>query len=83
MDTRHNKVLQSIMWDYNISVEEIGRVIDGKTARAGHYNLEGLFVKMASGLPMISYWEETIPFHRGLFRFPLKTQNRYLLLLNV
>jgi len=46
MDTRHNKVLQSIMWDYNISVEEIGRVIDGKTARAGHYNLEGLFVDL-------------------------------------
>lgn len=57
MDMRHHKVLQSIMWDYDISVEEIGMVLDGKTTWAGHYNLEGLFVKMASGLPWFSILE--------------------------
>ena len=54
MDSRHNKALKSIMWDYNITLEQIGMLIDGKAERAGHYTLETLFIKMVSGLPWFS-----------------------------
>jgi len=47
---RHNS-LKAIMWDYNISVDELEMLINGNTERAGHYTLQTLFIKMASGLP--------------------------------
>jgi len=54
MDSRHNKALKSIMWDYNITFKQMGMLIDGKAERAGHYTFETLFIKMVSGLPWFS-----------------------------
>lgn len=54
MDFRHSQALKSIMWDYDITVEEMNMLIDGKITKAGHYTFESLFVKMASGLPWFS-----------------------------
>ena len=31
------KVLQSIMWDYSISVSDMEELLDGKIDKAGHY----------------------------------------------
>ena len=57
MDTHRKNVLQSIMWDYDISPEEVDHLIDGTSAMAGHYNLGSLFIKMASGLPWFTILE--------------------------
>ena len=54
MDSRQKKALQSIMWDYNISVKDMEMLIDGKIQKAGHYTYESLFIKMLSGLPWFS-----------------------------
>jgi hypothetical protein len=47
---QHN-ALKLIMWDYDISVQEMESLISGNTPKAGHYTRETLFIKMASGLP--------------------------------
>ena len=39
------------MWDYNISIDELEMLINGDAERAGHYTVQTLFIKMASGLP--------------------------------
>jgi len=39
------------MWDYNITIQEMRMLIEGKTLKAGHYTLETLFIKMVTGLP--------------------------------
>jgi len=39
------------MWDYNISPEEIDKVIKGEAEFAGHYDINGLFVKMLDNFP--------------------------------
>jgi len=39
------------MWDYNITVKELENLLNGRTLKAGHYTIETLFIKMASGLP--------------------------------
>ena len=44
--TEKNKLLNQILWDYNISIEELDDVLTGKKTRAGHYTLEMLFQKM-------------------------------------
>lgn len=51
MTLRQHNTLKSIMWDYNISVEEMEMLIKGKVSEAGHYTIDNLFIKMASGLP--------------------------------
>lgn len=51
MTLRQHKALKAVMWDYNISEQEIENLISGKNINAGHYTLETLFIKMASGLP--------------------------------
>lgn len=51
MTSRQYNTFKSVMWDYNITVEEIESLLNGKTERAGHYTLEALFIKMASALP--------------------------------
>jgi len=45
------KALQSVMWDYPISVSDMEKLLDGKIDRAGHYTRETLFAKMLIGLP--------------------------------
>ena len=52
MDRKHrNKVLQSIMWDYSISVSDMEKLLNGKIEKAGHYTREKLFAKILTGLP--------------------------------
>jgi hypothetical protein len=48
---QHYKTLQSVMWDYNISVSDMDKLLKGKINKAGHYTLEKLFAKMLTGLP--------------------------------
>ena len=43
--------LQSVMWDYAISVTDMEKLLDGNTDKAGHYTREKLFGKILSGLP--------------------------------
>lgn len=44
-------LLKQLMWDYNIPIEEIEAVIDGKTTYAGHYNRSMLFRKIIESYP--------------------------------
>ena len=56
---QRHKVLQSVMWDYNISTIEMDKLIDGRIDKVGHYTREKLFVKMLAGLPwytIIQLW---------------------------
>ena len=41
-----NKILDQILWDYNISTEDIEAVLTGEKKLAGHYNREMLFRKI-------------------------------------
>ena len=41
-----NKLLNQILWDYNISTEDIEAVLKGEKKLAGHYTIEMLFQKM-------------------------------------
>ena len=41
-----NKLLNQILWDYNISVEDIEAVLKSEKKLAGHYTREMLFRKM-------------------------------------
>ena len=41
-----NKLLQQIIWDYNIPVAEIEAVLKGEKSLAGHYTREMLFQKI-------------------------------------
>jgi hypothetical protein len=34
------------MWDYNISPEQVEKLIHGETKHAGHYDINMLFIKM-------------------------------------
>jgi hypothetical protein len=47
---RYN-ILKSIMWDYDIPVNDIDELLSGKKERAGHYTREKLFAKILAGLP--------------------------------
>jgi hypothetical protein len=48
---QRHKALQSVMWDYSVSVSDIEEMFDGKTDKAGHYTREELFAKILTGLP--------------------------------
>lgn len=41
-----NKLLSQILWDYDISIQDIEAVIKGEKKLAGHYTREMLFQKM-------------------------------------
>jgi hypothetical protein len=45
------KIYKQLMWDYNISPEEVDKLIKGETKYAGHYTIEGLFLKMLENFP--------------------------------
>jgi hypothetical protein len=47
---RH-KLLNQILWDYDISVEDIDAVLKGKKMYAAHYTREMLFQKMIESYP--------------------------------
>ena len=42
------------MWDYKISPEEVDKLIKGEAKFAGHYDINGLFIKMLNNLPWYS-----------------------------
>lgn len=44
--TEKNKLLKQILWDYDISTEDIEAVLNGQKKLAGHYTREILFQKM-------------------------------------
>jgi hypothetical protein len=44
--TERNKLLNQLIWDYNISTEDIESVLSVKMKMAGHYTREMLFQKM-------------------------------------
>jgi len=44
--TDKNKILNQILWDYNISIVDIEAVLNGEKKLAGHYTREMLFQKM-------------------------------------
>ncbi len=47
MDTaERNKLLNQILWDYNIPTEDVEAVLKGEKKLAGHYTQEMLFQKM-------------------------------------
>lgn len=47
---RH-KLLNQILWDYDISIEDIEAVLKGEKKLAGHYTREMLFQKMIESYP--------------------------------
>ena len=53
--TEKNKLLNQILWDYNISIEELDDVLTGNKNRAGHYTLEMLFQKNVWNLLLVYY----------------------------
>jgi|SRR5665647_607812 len=47
MDTAEkNRILNQILWDYNISTEDIEAVLKGERKLAGHYSREMIFQKI-------------------------------------
>ena len=44
--TEKNKLLNQILWDYDISNEDIEAVLNGEKKLAGHYTREMLFQKI-------------------------------------
>lgn len=48
------------MWDYNISPEEVDKLVKGETDFAGHYDINRLFIKMLNNL---SWYEIIEIFH--------------------
>jgi hypothetical protein len=41
-----NTILNQILWDYNISAEDIDAVLRGEMKQAGHYNQDMIFLKI-------------------------------------
>lgn len=39
-------LLRQLIWDYNISIEDIEAVLIGKSELAGHYTCDMIFIKM-------------------------------------
>lgn len=44
-------ILKQIVWDYNISAEEIDAVLRGDTEYAGHYTREKIFIRILESCP--------------------------------
>ena len=51
MDKEKEQIYRQLMWDYNITPEEIDKVIKGEAEFAGHYDKENLFKKMLESFP--------------------------------
>ena len=50
MDKTKEKIYRQLMWDYNISPEEVDKLVKGETEFAGHYNINTLFIKILNTL---------------------------------
>lgn len=51
MEKYKEKIYRQLMWDYNISPEEIDMLVNGEAEFAGHYDIEKLFIKMLNNFP--------------------------------
>ena len=51
MDKSKEKIYRQLMWDYNISPEEVDKLVKGETDFAGHYDMNNLFRKMLESFP--------------------------------
>ena len=51
MDKSKRLIYRQLMWDYNISPEEVDKLIKGETEYAGHYDINNLFRKMLESFP--------------------------------
>ena len=45
------KIYEQLSWDYNISPEDIGAVLMGEKAHAGHFTQEKLFIRLLETYP--------------------------------
>ncbi len=50
MDKQKEEKYRLQMWDYDITPEEVDKLIRGETDRAGHYNKEKLLLKIFNNL---------------------------------
>ncbi len=50
MEKYKEKIYRQLMWDYNISPEEIDKLMKGEAEFAGHYDIDNLFRKMLENL---------------------------------
>ncbi len=41
-----NRLLKQVLWDYNITPEELEAVLKGEKSMAGHFNKEKIFQKL-------------------------------------
>jgi hypothetical protein len=48
---QRNTILKQILWDYNISTEDIEAVLRGDLKQAGHYTQETIFLKILESYP--------------------------------
>ncbi len=56
MDKNKEKIFRQLMWDYNISPEEVDKLVKGEAKFAGHYDINSLFIKILNNLT----WYEII-----------------------
>ncbi|HEY9125383.1 MAG TPA: hypothetical protein VIO15_13660 [Bacteroidales bacterium] len=51
MEINRYDIYRQIMWDYNISPQEIDAVLSGNSVKAGHYTKQTIFIKLLENLP--------------------------------
>ncbi len=51
IDQKKHRLLDQLIWDYNISIDEIDDVLNGKAERAGHYSKAMIFKKVIESYP--------------------------------
>ena len=51
MDKNKEKIYRQLMWDYNISPEDVDKLVKGEAEFAGHYDIDNLFRKMLESFP--------------------------------
>lgn len=57
MNSHKRQIYKQLMWDYNISPEEVDKLIKGEAEFAGHYDIDSLFIKMLNNLTWYSILE--------------------------
>ena len=60
---KRHTVLKQILWDYNISAEDIEAVLQGDMKQAGHYNQEMIFLKILESYSWFTIIQLFSPIH--------------------
>ena len=50
MDIRTQTIFQKLLWDYDVSAEEVVQVIQGEKQKRTHWDFEKLFIRMLEKL---------------------------------